>query len=31
VKSGGEDGWCVLVDGEEGLRVAGREWEMGRL
>lgn len=23
---GGGEGWCVLVDGEEGLRVAGREW-----
>jgi hypothetical protein len=23
---GGWEGWCVLVDGEEGLRVAGREW-----
>lgn len=22
----GGEGWCVLVDGEEGLRVAGREW-----
>ncbi|KAF2002290.1 NAD(P)-binding protein [Amniculicola lignicola CBS 123094] len=22
------DGWCVLVDGEEGLRVTGREWEV---
>ena len=21
----GGEGWCVLVDGEEGLRVAGRE------
>ncbi|KAK8207462.1 CoA binding domain-containing protein [Phyllosticta capitalensis] len=24
---GGHEGWCVLVDGEEGLRAAGREWE----
>jgi hypothetical protein len=23
---GGSEGWCVLVDGEEGLRLAGREW-----
>jgi hypothetical protein len=23
---GGGGGWCVLVDGEEGLRVAEREW-----
>ncbi|OAL48031.1 NAD(P)-binding protein [Pyrenochaeta sp. DS3sAY3a] len=23
---GGSEHWCVLVDGEEGLRVAGREW-----
>lgn len=22
----GSEGWCVLVDGEEGLRLAGREW-----
>ncbi|KAF2271279.1 NAD(P)-binding protein [Westerdykella ornata] len=22
----GHEGWCVLVDGEEGLRTAGREW-----
>lgn len=22
----GGEGWCVLVDGEEGLRVAEREW-----
>ncbi|KAF2113447.1 CoA binding domain-containing protein [Lophiotrema nucula] len=22
----GGEGWCVLVDGEEGLKVAGREW-----
>ncbi|KAF1946950.1 NAD(P)-binding protein [Clathrospora elynae] len=26
VGGGGGEGWCVLVDGEEGLRVAGREW-----
>jgi hypothetical protein len=23
---GGNEGWCVLVDGEEGLRLAEREW-----
>jgi predicted CoA-binding protein len=23
---GGSEGWCVLVDGEEGLSLAGREW-----
>jgi hypothetical protein len=23
---GGRDGWCILVDGDEGLRLAGREW-----
>ena len=23
---GGSEHWCVLVDGEEGLRVAEREW-----
>jgi predicted CoA-binding protein len=23
---GGSEGWCVLVDGEEGLRLAEREW-----
>jgi len=22
----GGEGWCVLVDGEAGLKVAGREW-----
>ncbi|PVH93630.1 NAD(P)-binding protein [Periconia macrospinosa] len=22
----GHEGWCVLVDGEEGLKAAGREW-----
>ena len=29
--SHGEDGWCVLVDGERGLDIAGREWEKVRL
>jgi predicted CoA-binding protein len=23
---GGGEGWCVLVDGEDGLKAAGREW-----
>ncbi|KAK7539680.1 CoA binding domain-containing protein [Phyllosticta citribraziliensis] len=27
----GGEGWCVLVDGEEGLRAAGREWRRGRI
>ncbi|KAK8159739.1 CoA binding domain-containing protein [Phyllosticta citrichinensis] len=27
----GGEGWCVLVDGEEGLRVAGREWRRARI
>jgi len=31
VKSGGDEGWCVLVDGEEGLKVAGREWKTAHL
>ena len=22
----GGEGWCILVDGEEGMRIAGREW-----
>ncbi|KAF2663740.1 NAD(P)-binding protein [Microthyrium microscopicum] len=22
----GDEGWCVLVDGEDGLKLAGREW-----
>ncbi|KAF4307802.1 CoA-binding protein [Botryosphaeria dothidea] len=31
-RNGGHgEGWCVLVDGEEGLKVAGREWEAARL
>lgn len=29
--SRGEDGWCVLVDGERGLEVAGRQWERMKL
>lgn len=31
MRSRGGEGWCVLVDGEEGLRVAGRKWERVRL
>jgi hypothetical protein len=27
----GHEGWCVLVDGEDGLDVAGRKWERQRL
>ncbi|KAF2141447.1 uncharacterized protein K452DRAFT_272322 [Aplosporella prunicola CBS 121167] len=27
----GGEGWCVLVDGERGLKTAGREWEAARL
>jgi hypothetical protein len=23
----GEEGWCILADGEDGLRLAGRDWE----
>jgi len=29
--SNGEEGWCVLVDGEEGLRLAGVEGAAGKL
>lgn len=29
--TGGEEGWCVLVDGEAGLQEAGRGWERVRL
>ncbi|TLD15333.1 CoA-binding protein [Venturia nashicola] len=29
--TGGEEGWCVLVDGEGGLSVAGRGWDRVRL
>jgi CoA binding domain len=31
VASMGGEGWCVLVDGEKGLKVAGRDWKKGRL
>lgn len=27
----GSEGWCVLVDGEEGLQAAGVEWTSQRL
>lgn len=27
----GEEGWCVLVDGEDGLQLAGRSWQKQRL
>lgn len=29
--TGGDEGWCVLVDGETGLKEAGRAWERVRL
>ncbi|QDS69246.1 hypothetical protein FKW77_001946 [Venturia effusa] len=29
--TGGDEGWCVLVDGEVGLQEAGRKWERVRL
>jgi predicted CoA-binding protein len=31
IVSDGEDGWCVLVDGEDGLKLAGRSWQRQRL
>ena len=27
----GDEGWCVLVDGEDGLKLAGRTWEKQKL
>lgn len=27
----GSEGWCVLVDGEDGLEAAGREWKQQKL
>lgn len=27
----GHEGWCVLVDGEDGLELAERRWKMQRL
>jgi hypothetical protein len=29
--TGGDEGWCVLVDGEAGLKEAERRWERVRL
>lgn len=29
--TGGDEGWCVLVDGEVGLGEAGRNWQRVRL
>jgi hypothetical protein len=31
IDSNGEEGWCVLVDGEDGLNLAGRSWKVQRL
>ncbi|KAF2403374.1 NAD(P)-binding protein [Trichodelitschia bisporula] len=31
LQPGGGEGWCVLVDGERGLELAGREWKEARL
>ncbi len=27
----GSEGWCVLVDGEQAMKAAGREWSRERL
>ena len=27
----GSEGWCVLVDGEDGLEAAGRSWAVQKL
>lgn len=27
----GSEGWCVLVDGEDGLETAGRTWKQQKL
>ncbi len=27
----GSEGWCVLVDGEQAMKIAGREWSRQRL
>lgn len=27
----GGEGWCVLVDGEEALQAAGRQWKLQKL
>jgi CoA binding domain len=31
VQTNGEEGWCVLVDGDDGLKLAGRSWEKEKL
>jgi len=31
LSTNGEEGWCVLVDGEDGLELAGRSWQKQRL
>lgn len=31
LSTNGEEGWCVLVDGEDGLELAGRSWPKQRL
>lgn len=30
-ETNGGEGWCVLVDGEDGLSIAGRKWERQKL
>jgi len=31
LQSNGHDGWCVLVDGEDGLKLSGRSWKAQKL
>jgi CoA binding protein len=31
VQTVGAEGWCVLVDGEDGMKLAGRSWEKQKL
>jgi len=31
LQSNGHDGWCVLVDGEDGLKLANRPWKAQKL
>jgi predicted CoA-binding protein len=31
VHTNGGEGWCVLVDGEDGLKLAGKSWEKQKL
>jgi myo-inositol-hexaphosphate 3-phosphohydrolase len=31
LQTNGEEGWCVLVDGEDGLKLAGKSWQKERL